>query len=92
MPSPRDTAVFEVVDSALETSRERAKNLGVTIASAVDRDARVLADPEKLRGVIINLVENALDALEESPPTEPRVELASGAKLLTKKHVRDSYR
>jgi len=77
----RDARLAEIVDSALATCCERAARLGVRIERELDGPAPVRGDPEKLRRVVINLVGNALDALEESKTREPRVRVLAGENL-----------
>ena len=58
------TPLLDVVDAATETLRERIAHSDVICTRTIDRDILVRADAEQLRGVVINLVANALDALE----------------------------
>jgi two-component system sensor histidine kinase HydH len=71
----------EVVDSALETVRDRIARLGVGVERDVVSAAAMRADPDKLRRVIINLVGNALDAFEEQKVASPRLQICSGENL-----------
>ncbi len=71
----------EVLDGALESFRERLAKAGVEVRPTLDADGEMEGDPEKLRRVMINLVGNALDALEESKTPEPRVDVALGENL-----------
>ena len=71
----------EVVDSALETFRERAARTGTRLVREVDCDGQLRGDPEKLRRVVINLVGNAFDALEAARTEGARVEVALGENL-----------
>jgi two-component system, NtrC family, sensor histidine kinase HydH len=77
----RDVRLAEIVDSALATFGERAARLGVRIEREIDGPAPVRGDPEKLRRVVINLVGNALDALEEARVPEPSVRVLAGENL-----------
>jgi signal transduction histidine kinase len=71
----------EVVDSALETFRERAARSGMLIVREIDCEGELRGDAEKLRRVVINLVGNAFDALEAARTPGPRVEVALGENL-----------
>jgi signal transduction histidine kinase len=71
----------DVLDSALETFRDRLERLGVELVREVESPGAMHGDPEKLRRVIINLVGNALDALEEAGVPEPRLEVLAGENL-----------
>ena len=55
------TALAPIVDAAVADERVRAETLGVTIAYATPLpEARVLADPERLRQAIGKLLDNAV--------------------------------
>jgi len=71
----------EVVDSAVETFRDRIHRMGATIDEDIETDGVIQGDPEKLRRVIINLIGNALDALEQNGVPGPRIDLAAGENL-----------
>jgi len=71
----------EIVDSALETFRERIAKLGVTVKRELDGEGCLRGDAEKLRRVLINLIGNALDALEEARTPGPSLELLAGEDL-----------
>ena len=70
--------IAEVVDSALETFRERIAKLGVTVTRELGGGGAMRGDPEKLRRVLINLIGNALDALEELAHAEARAAAHGG--------------
>jgi signal transduction histidine kinase len=76
-----DLRLGDVVDSALETFRDRIARLGVTVTRELGGEGVMAGDAEKLRRVFINLVGNALDALEEARTPEPRIQLISGEDL-----------
>jgi two-component system sensor histidine kinase HydH len=71
----------EVVDSALETLRDRIQGLGVTVERDVAALNGIRGDAEKLRRVVINLFGNALDAFAESGTPGPRLEITAGSNL-----------
>lgn len=79
--SLRDVDVEEVVDSALETLRERLTKMGAMVEKNVQPNSWLEADPDKLRRVLLNLVSNALDALEDSGFPSPTIAIASGENL-----------
>jgi signal transduction histidine kinase len=71
----------DVVDSALETFRDRVERLGVEVVRDVTIDGAMHGDAEKLRRVLINLIGNALDALGQAHTPDPRIEVAAGENL-----------
>jgi len=71
----------EVIPAAVETFRDRLDRSGVDLSMAIEAEGTMRGDPEKLRRVIINLISNALDALQESETPRPRVEIQSGENL-----------
>jgi len=77
----RETQIDAVVDSALDTLRERIDKAAARIDKRAEGDGWLYADAEKLRRAVINLVSNALDALADSGFPDPTVELTSGANL-----------
>ena len=71
----------DVIDSALETFRDRLERLAVDVQREIDTDGAMRGDREKLRRVLINLLGNALDALEESDTAHPTIEITAGENL-----------
>jgi signal transduction histidine kinase len=71
----------DVLDSALETFRERIERQGVNVEREIASDGTIRGDAEKLRRVVINLIGNALDALEEAGTAQPTVHVGSGKNL-----------
>jgi signal transduction histidine kinase len=76
-----DLQMIDVLESALETFRDRAIRSDVEIATDFDCEGSLRGDPEKLRRVVINLVSNAFDALEESRPANARIDVSMGENL-----------
>ena len=77
----REMQLQEVLESALDTLRDRIDGAGVKLALEVDCEGSMEGDPEKLRRVLINLVGNALDAFEEVGTRDPNLEVALGENL-----------
>ena len=71
----------EVVESAIETFRDRIDQLGIRVERDVAAAGSMRGDPEKLRRVIINLLGNALDAFSESDTHDPMVLVQAGENL-----------
>jgi signal transduction histidine kinase len=71
----------DVLESALETFRDRAARAGIKIIRKYDADGGLEGDAEQLRRVVINLVGNAIDALEEARIEEPEVRVSMGENL-----------
>jgi signal transduction histidine kinase len=71
----------DVLDSALETFRERSEREQVEIRRVFDCDGAMRGDAEKLRRVMINLIGNALDALQDAHVEEPVIEVSMGENL-----------
>jgi signal transduction histidine kinase len=77
----RELRLVDVVESALETFRDRIARDGVVVERDLATDGAMRGDPEKLRRVLINLVSNALDALEEAGTPAPCIEVIAGENL-----------
>lgn len=71
----------DIVDSALETFRERIQRDGVEVRREIDAPGTLRGDAEKLRRVLINLIGNALDALAGAEVAAPCIEIMSGENL-----------
>jgi len=76
------TVVMEdILESALETFRDRAERSSIEIVRQYDSDGRLEGDSEQLRRVVINLVGNAIDALEEARIQVPEIRVSMGENL-----------
>jgi signal transduction histidine kinase len=74
--------VDTIVESALETFRDRLGDGAVRVERDLAPNTSIRADPEKLRRIIINLVGNALDVLsEQDHDAEPCLRISSGMNL-----------
>lgn len=71
----------DVVDSAVETFRDRLAKTGIRVDREVDDSCRLKGDPEKLRRVVINLIGNAVDVLEAAAVPDPAVKVSAGQNL-----------
>jgi len=76
-----EVRLVSVIDSALESFRERIAAQRVRLVREVGTDAVLRGDPEQLRRVLINLVNNALDALAEGHSADPTLEVLAGENL-----------
>ncbi|MEO1337711.1 MAG: HAMP domain-containing sensor histidine kinase, partial [Myxococcota bacterium] len=73
------TSMQDIIESAMDTFKDRLTRQDVKVDQQVNGDTRITGDPDKLRRVVINLVNNALDALEEIP--DAKLTIASGQNL-----------
>ncbi len=64
-----------------DAARARDAPRACSVEQDLERALPLRADPEKLRRVVINLVSNALDALEEAETRQPRIAIAAGENL-----------
>ena len=71
----------DVIDSAIQSFRDRIDLLSVELEVRLDTPGRMLGDAEKMRRVLVNLVGNALDALEKSDTPVPRLQIEAGENL-----------
>jgi signal transduction histidine kinase len=77
----REVRLGELVDSALEALADRISRQGVRVTRDLDGAGSLVADPEKLRRVLLNLLGNALDAFEEARTASPQLEIQAGHNL-----------
>lgn len=71
----------EVVQSAVDTLRDRSTKLGACVRVATEDTGAIRGDADKLRDVVVNLLANALDAVEEAKREAPKIEIESGSNL-----------
>jgi signal transduction histidine kinase len=71
----------EVATDAVAVLRDRIEKGGIEVVPSLDTVGATDGDPEKLRRVVINLMGNAIDALEEAGVPEPRIEIGVGDNL-----------
>ncbi len=71
----------DAMDAALETLRDRIQKARVEIKREYDSAGELDGDADKIRRVFINLVANAIDALEEHAVPDPRIEVSVGENL-----------
>jgi len=63
--NPRPTPLKAAVEAAAEDAQLAAGH--ITLANAVDERAQVLADPDQLHRILVNLMRNAREAIESEP-------------------------
>jgi two-component system sensor histidine kinase HydH len=71
----------DVVESALETFRDRLARSGIALEKRLDGEGALRGDAEKLRRVAINLLANAVESLEGARVPEPRIAVELGENL-----------
>lgn len=76
-----EVVMEDVLESALETFRDRAARSGIAIVRRFDAAGEMEGDAEQLRRVVINLVSNAIDALEDGGGASPEVRVSMGPNL-----------
>ena len=78
---PETVALVDVVQSALEALHERIGRSDVAVRVDADEAGTLVADPEQLRRVVLNLVNNALDAVDGQRTPPPRIDVEAGKNL-----------
>lgn len=77
----REVRLQDVIVSAIETFRDRLERTGIHIGQEIDTEGWMRGDPEKLRRVIINLIGNAIDALEDAKTPDSSIQISAGENL-----------
>lgn len=72
------TRLSSVVESALETLKDRLETSHAFVERDLDPDTTLLADADKLRRIVINLVGNASDAHRDAPRSNARIWISTG--------------
>ncbi len=70
--------VGELIRGTVDTFRARLEAAGITVELDMERGIVARADAEKLRQVLVNLIENAIDALTDGTPIK-RLRVAASA-------------
>jgi signal transduction histidine kinase len=76
-----ELSMVDVLESAIETFRDRASREQVEIAKHFDTEGLVEGDADKLRRIVINLIGNGMDALVEGRVSSPRLDVSLGENL-----------
>ncbi|HVN37081.1 MAG TPA: HAMP domain-containing sensor histidine kinase [Myxococcota bacterium] len=71
----------DVVDSALETFRDRVARSGIELVRETSGEGEIRGDAEKLRRVVINLVSNAIEAVDGGTAKGGHVAVGVGENL-----------
>jgi two-component system, NtrC family, nitrogen regulation sensor histidine kinase NtrY len=79
-PSLRRLAVDELLDRVVQLMKPELERRGIAVSQSVaPRNLEIVADPDLLEQVLINLLRNALDALATAADPEVRVHAAIDA-------------
>lgn len=70
----RPTDLVQAVQNVLTLCRADLNRLGVQVQASFEDAPMVLADPVQLEQIVLNLLRNALDAVQDTP--EPAIELS----------------
>jgi len=74
-------AMEDVLESAIDSFRDRCIRRQIEIVRHYDADGQLEGDPEQLRRVVINLIGNAMDAIEEAQVSQPEIRVSMGENL-----------
>ncbi|MBC8283582.1 MAG: HAMP domain-containing protein [Nitrospinae bacterium] len=78
-PDPKLTSLHKIIDDILISYSEHEKN--IQIKKSFDPNlAQLVIDPEQIRRVLINLFENATDALDEGGAIQIQTKILDGKK------------
>ena len=80
-PDPKVTSLHKLIDDILISYSEHEKN--ILIKKKFDPDlAQLIIDPEQIRRVLINLFENATDALDEGGTIQIQTKVIDSKKVV----------
>jgi signal transduction histidine kinase len=74
-------AMQDVLESAIDSFRDRCIRNQTLILRNYDAEGQLEGDPEQLRRVVINLIGNAMDAIEEAQVSQPEIRVSMGENL-----------
>jgi len=70
--------ILTIVDEGIRLARGKTNNETTPIHMEIARDLQVAGDESKLKRVIMNLVNNAIDALHDTKTANPRIDVSAG--------------
>ncbi len=80
-PNPKLTSIHKIIDDILISYSEHEKN--IQIKKSFDPNlAQMVIDPEQIRRVLINLFENATDAIDEGGTIQIHTKILDGKKAV----------
>jgi signal transduction histidine kinase len=75
----KSVPLYTLVQSAVGLMQRVAENQGVAIDMDVAEDQQVMADELEIEQVLVNLIQNAVDAIADNPARPGRIRIWSGA-------------